>query len=167
MNGQTKFIFDNVVNNSEIQTVLNIGYRHTSDPTIKNACESNNKSFSVLEVFPENCKFMKMMNMDVVEMNVIDIKNLERSFDAIIWLHGPEHITWDEFLNCRKDIESKANKIVIYQAPIGEYPQDELYGNPYERHVSSLTSDMFKTLGYEIKDHVENGEHTFSAWIKK
>jgi hypothetical protein len=167
MNGQTKFIIDNIVNNSKIKTILNIGYRHTSDPTIKNLCEKNNKIFSVLEVFPDNCKFMRLMNIDVIELNVIDIKTITRQFDAIIWLHGPEHIKWDEFLKCRLDIESKANKIVIYQAPIGNYPQEELYGNPYEKHVSSLTSNMFKELGYQTMDHDKDGEFTFSAWITK
>jgi hypothetical protein len=167
MNDQTKFIFDYVVNNDKIKTVLNIGYRHTSDPTIKNAIELNGKKFSVLEVFPENCNFMRIIGMDVIEMNILDIKSINRTFDAIIWLHGPEHISWDDFLRCRHDIESKANQIVIYQAPIGEYPQDELYNNPYEKHISTLTSNMFKSLNYNVEDHNKNGECTFSAWIIK
>lgn len=167
MNDQTKFIFDKIILNPEIKTVLNVGYRHTSDPTIKNNLEKLGKTFSVVEVFHENCLFMKQIGMDVIEMNVLDIKQMNRTFDAIIWLHGPEHITWDDFLRCRFDIESKANKLIIYQAPIGEYPQDDLYGNPYEKHVSTLYSSMFARLGYKTEDHNKNGEHTFSAWIEK
>ncbi len=167
MNGQTRFIFDKIINDDNIRSVLNIGYRHTSDPTIKNACESKGKTFTVLEVFPDNCNLMRRYGIDTIEMNVLDIKNLDRTFDAVIWLHGPEHISWVDFDKCRKDIESKAKQIVIYQAPIGEYPQDELYGNPYEKHISTLYSSMFEELGYSVFDHTENGERTFSAWITK
>jgi len=167
MNGQTQLIFDKIVNNKFVKSILNIGYRHTSDPTIKNACERLGKSFSVLEVFSENCNFMRQYGIDVIEMDVINIKNMNRNFDAIIWLHGPEHISWDNFLSCRHDIESKANKLIIYQAPIGLYEQDALYGNPYEKHVTTLESKMFKDLGYMTMDHNQNGEFTFSAWIEK
>lgn len=167
MNGQTKFIFEKIINNPNIKSILNIGYRHTSDPTIKNACENKGKKFTVLEVFSENCKFMRYYGIDVIEMNVLDIKKIDRNFDAIIWLHGPEHISWEDFKVCRKDIESKANHLVIYQAPIGECPQDELYGNIYEKHISTLDSSMFAELGYNTFDHIENGEKTFSAWIEK
>lgn len=167
MNGQTKFIFDKIVNDPKIKSVLNIGYRHTSDPTIKNACESKGKTFTILEVFSENCKFMRYYGMDVIEMNVLDIGKLNRTFDAVIWLHGPEHISWEDFKKCRQDIESKANHLVIYQAPIGEYPQEELYGNIYEKHISTLYSSMFAELNYNVFDHTEQGERTFSAWIEK
>lgn len=167
MNGQTKFIFDKIVFNPNVRSILNIGYRHTSDPTIKNACEMLNKRFTILEVFHENCEYMRNLGMEVIEMDIRNIKNLNRTFDAVIWLHGPEHISWDDFLSCRHDIESKSRNITIYQAPIGEYIQDELYGNPYEKHISTLTGSMFKELGYEVVDHDQNGEFTFSAWITK
>lgn len=164
MNRQTRFVYDKLINDQDIQSVLNIGYRNGSDPTIKNACEASGKTFTVLEVFPDNCKTMRDQGMDVIEMNVLDIHSMNRMFDAIIWLHGPEHITWDQFVLCRKDIESKANKLVIYQAPVGEYPQGVLYNNPYEQHVSILYPELFEELGYSVEHYSEFGEPTLSAW---
>ena len=165
MNKQTNFVYNKLLNNKNIKSVLNIGYRNDSDPTIKNACQNAGISFTVLEVFPENCRIMRANGMDVIEMNVLNIRSLERKFDAVIWLHGPEHITWEEFMMCRKDIESKANELIIYQAPMGEYPQGELYNNPFEKHVSTLYPEMFEELGYNVEHYSDFGEPTFSAWL--
>ena len=164
MNKQTKFIFDNVVNDPKVFSILNIGYRDESDPTLMINTLGEGKTWTVLEVFHENCETMKKHGMDVIEMDVRDIKNIDRKFDAIIWLHGPEHIMWEEFLECRTDIENKANHLVVYQAPIGVYPQDALYDNPYEKHVSTLYSSMFSDLGYKTEEYGID-EPTFSAWI--
>ena len=175
LNGQTKFVIDKVINRDDVKTVLNIGYKYNSDLTIENKCKSLGKTFTVLEVFSFNCEELRARDYDIIEMDVRDIKNLDRTFDAIIWLHGPEHVTWEQFLNIRKDIESKANKIVMYQAPIGHCPQGAEYGNEYEIHLSTLTGEMFKELGYNVLNnlHAENPEYalpsewTFSAWIEK
>lgn len=168
MNGQTKFVLDNLLKNN-IKEVLNIGYRHDSDKTVQNILESSGIQFSVLEVYGPNCDHMRANNTckEIFNIDVREIEKMEKSFDAIIWLHGPEHIYWNEFLEVRKKIESKANKLVIYQAPIGEYPQDEIYGNPYERHVEALLPSMFEELEYEVHSHDKNGECTFSAVLRK
>jgi len=166
MNGQTKFVYDKLSSNN-IKTVLNIGFRDDSNKTIMNHCITTGKTWTVLEIWEQNCINMAAIGIDVINADVRQISKIQKTYDAIIWLHGPEHILWEEFLVCRKDIEQKANKLVIYQAPIGEYPQEELYGNPYEQHVVSLNSKMFKDLGYQTIDHIENGERTFSAFIEK
>ena len=124
MNGQTKLVFDELSKN-EIQSVLNIGFRHDSDTTIRDLVRSNSGKFSVLEAYGPNCEDMRINNTadTVYELDVRSIDTINDEWDAIIWLHGPEHVHWNEFLEIRRHIESKANKIVIYQAPIGEYPQ--------------------------------------------
>jgi hypothetical protein len=167
MNYQTKFVYDKIIADDRIKSVLNIGYRYDSDSTLLNYCKAKNKSWTVLEVFQPNVDSLNGLGVEAFCMNVLDIKKLDRTFDAIIWLHGPEHINWEEFLNVRDDIESKSNVVTIYQTPVGEYPQDEIYGNPYERHVSTLFPDMFKNIGYDVYDHTPEGEKTFSAWKYK
>ena len=153
MNGQTKFIMDELAV-PKIKTVLNIGYRISSDHTIMKHVTSMNKAWTVLEVWKENCDYMRSAGLDVIEADVREIKNIARRFDAVIWLHGPEHISWEDFLQYREDIEDKSNIITVYQCPLGNYPQDDLYGNPYERHVSTLHPHMFRDLGYEVHEHV-------------
>ena len=167
MNNQTKLVYDKIIKNDNIKSILNIGFRNDSDLTLLNHAYSENKKWKVLEIFKPNVENMVKIGIDAICMDVLDIEQLEETFDAIIWLHGPEHITWDHFLKIRNKIEEKSNVITIYQAPIGEYPQDELYGNIHEKHVSVLYPDLFKSLGYDVYDHTSEGEKTFSAWVEK
>jgi hypothetical protein len=167
MNQQTKFVYEKLFLDNNINSVLNIGFRADSDKTIMNECLKRGISWSVLEVYEPNCIEMKKHNMDVICDDVKNIGNHPNNYDAIIWLHGPEHLIWEDFLKIRKNIESKATKIVIYQAPIGKYDQEEMYGNIFERHLSTLTSSMFSELGYNVIDHDKNGEYTFSAYLIK
>lgn len=167
MNNQTKLVYDKIIKNENIKTILNIGFRNDSDFTLLNYAYSENKKWKILEIFQPNVDNMVKLGLDAICMDVLNIDQLEENFDAIIWLHGPEHITWDQFLEVRTKIENKSNVITIYQAPVGEYPQDEMYGNIYEKHVSVLHPDLFKNLGYEVHNHTEEGEKTFSAWIEK
>ena len=168
-NEQTKFVGEKLVNNPAIKSVLNIGYRYDSDHTVRNLLLKHNKTFSVLEGYKLNCESMAANNIspEIYNIDVRNIESINRSYDAIIWLHGPEHIYWNEFLDLRHKIEAKANKLVIYQAPIGECPQEEIYNNPFERHVATLRGEMFAELGYQVVNHDKNGEWTFSAFVEK
>jgi len=168
MNEQTKFVLEKL-DSPYIQTILNIGYRYDSDTTIQNTVEAAGKKFYVLEAWKENCDSLisKDICKRVYNGDVRSIDTLDRKFDAIIWLHGPEHITWDEFLTTRVKIENMANNLVIYQAPIDDFPQGELYNNPYERHVQALNPAMFELLSYKTVRHDQNGEWTFSAYVLK
>jgi hypothetical protein len=168
-NEQTRFVGEKLLADQSIKSVLNIGYRYDSDQTIRNLLLANNKTFSVLEGYKPNCEMLwsKDISKDIHNMDVRNIETLSKSYDATIWLHGPEHILWEEFVELRHKIETKANKLVIYQAPIGECPQEEIYNNPFERHVATLNADMFAGLGYKTVNHDKNGEWTFSAFLEK
>ena len=167
MNNQTKFVYNKVIEDPNIRSILNIGYRFDSDPTIMNYSYANHKKWSVLEVFEPNFDILIQNGINAYCLDAMDIDKLEESYDAVIWLHGPEHVTWDKFLLIDKKIEEKATRLVLYQAPIGEYPQDAIYGNPYERHVNTLYPEMFAELGYVTYSHEKEGEKTFSAWKYK
>lgn len=168
MNEQTKFALD-LIQNSNARSVLNIGYRHDSDDNIEKYCRNNNIDFVILEAFEPNCvEIRNHRRLRCINADIRDIKTvLAENFDIIQWLHGPEHLLWEDFLKCRHDIESKASKLVLYQAPIGIYPQEALYDNIYERHLTTLYPNMFAELGYKIVLHDKNGEFTFSAISKK
>ena len=162
INGQTKFVKDALLE-ADVKSVLNIGFRYDSDLTVRNAVQDKGAIFSVLEAYGPNCADMMTKGTadEVFEMDVRDIKDLKGTYYAIIWLHGPEHIFWEEFLDIREEIEAKANQFVIYQAPIGDCPQDELYENPYEKHVQTLEPHMFEELGYEIVLHDGKNLHEY------
>ena len=124
MNGQTKFVLDKL---KEIKKprVLNIGFRHDSDMTIRDHVRSLGGTFEVLEAYGPNCQNMINLNSvdQVYELDVRNIEKINDSWDAIIWLHGPEHIYWDEFLDVRTEIEQKAKKLINYQADCQKFKQ--------------------------------------------
>lgn len=179
MNGQTKFVIEKLKQHNA-KKVLNIGFRYNSDLTIRDFVKSSGGEFHALEIWEANCKDMTdRKTVDrVIHGDAQKIAELveENEYDAIIWLHGPEHIYWDEFLACRDDIERCASKLIIYQAPIGEDEQGALYENPYEEHVQELEPNMFGDIGYTITLHNGGrshdydqciGERTFSAYVEK
>lgn len=165
MNKQTNFVIDKILE-TKSKSVLNVGYRHDSDTTIQKFCDLNDIEWNVIEIWKENCDFLKQNNIcqNVFNEDVKNIKNINKKFDAIIWLHGPEHVKWSDFLAFRQDLEDCSNKIILYQAPEGEYPQESLYGNPFEQHVETLFEKQFSEIGYETNNFINFGEKTFSAW---
>lgn len=168
MNNQTKFVINKILS-SNSKSVLNIGYRYDSDRTIQTFCEINKIEWTVLEIWEENCKFLLANNIckNVYNCDARNIKELNKKFDTIIWLHGPEHVKWNDFLSFKDNIEDCANKLVIYQAPEGFYPQEDIYNNVYERHLETLNEKMFADLNYKTNNFCQFGEPTFSAWIEK
>ena len=163
MNKQTEFVLSKI-KSEKPKRLLNIGFRHDSDQTILNYCNENAISFDVIEIYKPNCEFLKNNRKiaNIYNLDVANILTLNIKWEMIIWLHGPEHITFDKFKEIAPRIESCA-PIVIYQAPEGEYPQGDIYGNIYERHVASLTEKMFKELGYNTNNFLKYGEPAFSA----
>ena len=167
MNNQTQFVYDMVIKNPKINSILNIGYRLDSDPTIMNYAKEAKKKWYVLEIYRPNADELIKNRISTYCMDVMDIDKIDKTFDAIVWLHGPEHITWEQFLEVRNKIEEKSKYLTIYQAPIGIYPQGELYNNPFERHITTLYPEMFADLGCKTESYEEYGEKTFSAWALK
>lgn len=148
-----------------LKAVLNIGYRYDSDKTIENFCKDKGISFTSLEVFNENCEELIRKGADVIEMDCRNIASLDKKFDAVLWLHGPEHISWNDFLLLRYSIESKSKYFTLYQTPLGPYFQGAIYGNPFEIHRTALFPKMFAKLGYTVKMHEEDPVPTFSAYV--
>ena len=172
-NEQTRFVAEKLLGNDRVKSVLNIGYRYDSDHSVREALLAAGKTFSVLEGYKPNCEAMTqntLSKMEIFNLDVRDISKIGKHFDAIIWLHGPEHLPWEEFRDTvRHKVEAMADVFTLYQAPIGPCPQDEIYGNPFEKHQATLTGEMFRALDdgkrYEITNHDQNGEWTFSALV--
>lgn len=73
------------------------------------------------------------------------------SFDVIIASHILEHLPKDIGLGILDLIVSRAKVAVVICLPFGEWPQDEIYGNPYEVHKSTWRQSDFKKYGAYIK----------------
>lgn len=72
------------------------------------------------------------------------------TFDAVFWWHGPEHIAKHEVSDVLELVESYADKLVVLGCPWGDYPQDAVGGNPYERHLTHFQPEFFADRGYDV-----------------
>ena len=110
MNGQTRFVIEKL-RKWEPRTVLNVGFRRNSRLDIKEARAEIGALFAVLEVFALNCTEILAADPKALVfcMDVRDITCARVPLvDVILWLHGPEHIPWEDFLICRQPFELAA-----------------------------------------------------------
>jgi hypothetical protein len=145
---------------TEINSFTNVGFHDWQDPRrhwwIK-ICEANGIEWNIVEVFEPNvkdaiskgCPPQKIFNLSISEVDTLP------NTDCLLFWHGPEHLYKEEFLDVLKKLEQKY-KVLIFGMPLGEEPQGEAYGNPYEKHVSSWERKEWEELGYtvfEVHDH--------------
>ena len=151
----------------KLKRILNIGFRPNSDRTVATWCARHKRELVHLEVFEPNVKWIETTKGigSVIHGDIRDIEAhcAPKSFDFVLWLHGPEHVSWQEFLALRPALEGVSRHGVIYQAPIGDRPQGNLYGNPYEQHREVLLPTMFEKLHYCVDLHNVGTEYCFSA----
>lgn len=145
-----------------LTSFLNIGFHNWEDPRNHwwiNICNRNGIDWKIMEIFPPNidraikagCPSDRIFHGDI-----LDHKSYGK-YDCIMFWHGPEHIHKLDWLNNIQQIESHANKLVIFGMPLGEEPQGAVYGNPAEEHVSAWEPNEWESLGYtctEVHDRV-------------
>lgn len=139
----------------EINSFLNVGFHNWEDVRTHwwiRICDENNIDWKILEIFGGNvedtirkgCPENKIMLGDILDVDIYG------NFDCLLFWHGPEHIDKEKFLKKLPEIEKKINKLIIFGMPLGYEPQDEVYGNVNEIHVSEWQPEDWKKLGYEV-----------------
>jgi len=82
-----------------------------------------------------------------------DVRNLcfrPRSFDAVVALEVLEHLPKDQGSALLSAMETIASKAVLLTTPNGFVEQEELEGNPFQRHLSGWVPEEFRALGFEV-----------------
>jgi hypothetical protein len=154
--------------NGTLHRILNIGFRPNSDKTVATWCARHKRTLVHLEAYGPNVQWIRTSKGlgTAVEGDVRRVGEIfePQSFDFILWLHGPEHVTREEFMKLRPVLEERSAHGVMYQAPIGDRPQGgDLYGNPYEKHLSVLLPIDFERMHYCVDVHNRGTECCFSA----
>jgi len=67
-----------------------------------------------------------------------------RYYDVVMWWHGPEHVGPDEIRPTIKKLERHARKLIIVACPFGRHKQGIAFGNPFEKHLSTIYPGDFK-----------------------
>jgi len=140
-----------------IKTFLNVGFRNWGD--FRNhwwirICDENNIKWKILEIFEENVKNVVSEGCSVDNIILGDILDGDAydNVDCLLFWHGPEHITKQAFLDALPNIEKRVNKLIIFGMPLGYEPQDIIYNNEHEKHVSEWHADDWKNLGYNVNE---------------
>lgn len=139
----------------DINSFLNVGFHSWNDKRTHwwiKFCEFNKIDWKILEIFEPNIISAIKDGCPVNKIQLGDILNYDSydNYDCILFWHGPEHIKKDIFLENLNEIEKKANKIIIFGAPLGHEPQGIVYGNSHEEHISEWISNDFIDLGYQV-----------------
>lgn len=131
------------------KTVLYIGASKERSLFLEEFIKAGYK-ITILEVFRQNIEFLKNLPF---ECNIIegDVRSFafKDKFDVVFWWHGPEHVEESKLKDTLKILESSANKLVVLGCPWGSHPHGEIYGNPYEKHLSQYYEGYFEKFGYK------------------
>lgn len=131
--------------------VLYVGAREDRFDYSEEFIKGNSK-ITVLEIYPENVKKLKQLSWleSVIEGDICTYTDLEK-YDLIFWWHGPEHVTEQELKKVLPSLETIANEAVVLGCPWGYFPQDDIYGNMHEKHISHLDYTIFEEFGYAVE----------------
>ena len=100
----------------------------------------------------ENTKIFKRFNIEVICSDIIQyVKNCDKRFDAIIWWHGPEHVSLDELKFVIKEFDNICSGIIVMGCPDGKSPGQKKYNDVKsgDTHKISLSMEHFEGWGYK------------------
>jgi SAM-dependent methyltransferase len=86
----------------------------------------------------------------LVHTNVTELPFAEREFDVVVCFHVIEHLEKEAAWKLLEKLESLAKKRVVVAMPVGDLPQDEYEGNPYQKHLSVWYPDELQKRGYRV-----------------
>ena len=108
----------------------------------------------LLERFYKNCQYFRHdKSLEwIVYGDVKDIWDYQIPIpiDVCIWWHGPEHVRSGEFADTIMNLEIITKSLVVLASPWGNCPQGDMYGNPFERHLSTLYPRDYERLDYQV-----------------
>jgi len=105
----------------------------------------------ILEPFKGNCDYYRgVIGINKVHQGTIQKFITPIKYDIVFWWHGPEHVTKEDLEISLKNMESMAKFLVVLGSPWGKNDQEQIYGNPLEKHVSSIYEEDFNQRGYAV-----------------
>lgn len=116
-----------------------------------------------VDIWEPNCRNIKPMYRNVFCKDITTLKYLK--YDLIIFGDVIEHM---EVADAQKALKYAMNKCkdMIVAVPY-RYPQGELYGNPYERHIQDdLTPEIFAERYPDLEVLINPG-HNYCFYHKK
>ncbi|MEM2507753.1 MAG: class I SAM-dependent methyltransferase [Nitrososphaeria archaeon] len=86
---------------------------------------------------------------ELIRVKIPEVPLKDKSVDITLACEILEHLNKNDGYKLLKELERVSRKLIIISCPL-DYPQDEIYGNPYERHITEWKPDVFKRRGYKV-----------------
>jgi len=104
------------------------------------------------DVWLPNLEFCKEHEVydDCVRCDIRAIPFMERSFDVVVACEVLEHLTKPEGHAFIGQVERTASRNLIISTPNGEWHQESLLGNDFQRHRSAWVSAELSELGFRV-----------------
>jgi len=99
------------------------------------------EQYMLLEVHEPNVAELREHAYTVQQGDVRDVRSIfpERTFDIVLWVHGPEHMkTFEEACSVLRVLRLLTNRFLVVSFPVGRAPQKAIRGNPHERHCYTI-----------------------------
>jgi hypothetical protein len=87
---------------------------------------------------------------ELVQVKVPILPFKEKSVDVSLACEILEHLSKHDGYLLLNESERVSRSLVITSSPMG-WPREEIYGNPYEKHISEWKPEEFEGLGYKVK----------------
>jgi len=164
----------------EIETldVLDLGCGHNASPVSSQVLTLPFKSLTSVDIYAPYLDLLSKKSAAALhhwirECNILDFasKVMPGSFDVSLLLDVLEHFPVLEAERLLYDIEMNTRSRIILWLPIGNCPQHEMDGNPYQVHKSTWEVEHLETLGFEVEHLVAFHQHFHppvdAAWAVK
>jgi len=86
----------------------------------------------------------------LIQVKVPILPFKEKSVDVSLACEILEHLPKHDGYLLLNELERVSRSLIIVSSPMG-WPQEEIYGNPYEKHISEWKPEEFENLGYKVK----------------
>jgi ubiquinone/menaquinone biosynthesis C-methylase UbiE len=86
---------------------------------------------------------------ELIQIKAPNLPFKDKSFDISLACEVLEHLDKDDGYELLKELERVSRKMIVVSTPMNWF-QMEIYGNPYERHVSEWRPQEFTSLGFKV-----------------
>jgi len=153
LNGLSENYLTKINNRIKPQSdVYIIGWRPDSNLWAYDFFTSINCNITLIEIFEKNAFAFPKNKYKNIKVVCDDVQNYEKYLSnsknkILYWGEGPEHLP----MNISKKLINRMKTdfdLIIVHTPFGEYIQEEMYGNIYERHLSTWYENDYKDLEF-------------------
>jgi len=87
---------------------------------------------------------------ELIQVEIPRIPLKKKSIDVSLACEILEHLQKNVGYELMKELEKVTKNMIIVSAPLN-IPQEEVHGNPFQRHISEWLPEDFTKFGYETK----------------